>query len=156
MAVINSKGEYQISKNGERDGENIWNVKDANGNFVIQDIIKKSKEANGGIVYYKYPWKNSEKEKARNKIAALVYYEPWDWVINAGSWEDEFYNTNHVFNAGMNQLIKVILLIALLVGVAGVLFSKRLGKKISKPIKKMAEISSELALGKLDSEIDYV
>ena len=45
MFVLNGKGErhgaYVISKDGKRDGENIWETKDADGKMLIQDMCAR-------------------------------------------------------------------------------------------------------------------
>jgi methyl-accepting chemotaxis protein len=40
--VLDSAGHYTISQGGKRDGELIWESKDASGRLFIQDIIKKA------------------------------------------------------------------------------------------------------------------
>jgi len=93
--VLGGKGEqrghYVISKDGVRDGENIWEAKDADGNLFIQNIVNKGLALKPGQVEFeRYPWKNKDETTARMKLAAITYYEPWDWVIGAGLYEDEF------------------------------------------------------------------
>ena len=83
--VLDSAGQYVISKDGKRDGENIWEAKDSNGVLFIQEMCKKAIASNGTIVEQRYPWKNADDQTARMKVARLIYYEPWDWVIGAGS-----------------------------------------------------------------------
>jgi hypothetical protein len=90
------RGQYQISFNGERDGENIWNARDASGRPFIQSMInealalkKKFDRVSVPIAFERYPWKNPGDLQPRNKSAAVVYFEPWDWVLGAGYYEDE-------------------------------------------------------------------
>ena len=81
-----------ISAGGKRDGECIWNAKDANGTLFIQEICRKAVALKPGeIAEQKYPWKNEGDTVAREKVARIVYFEPWDWIIGAGSYIDEFY-----------------------------------------------------------------
>ena len=40
--------------------------------------------------YSEYPWKNPEDESFRQKVAYLRTFEPWNWVVGATSYEDEF------------------------------------------------------------------
>jgi len=90
--ILDSKGNYVISQGGKRDGENIYEAKDANGNLFIQEICKKATVLKEGeVAEQRYPWKNAGDTVAREKIARLVYFEPWDWVIGVGSYTDEFY-----------------------------------------------------------------
>ncbi len=89
--VLDSKGNYVISHNGTRDGENILQARDSNGVFFIQEIIAKAKALPaGGIAEQFYPWQNPGESRPRMKVARIAYFAPWDWVIGAGSYEDEF------------------------------------------------------------------
>jgi len=89
--VLDSQGNYVISKDGARDGENIWEAKDDNGAPFIQEIIAKAKATSEGAVAEQwYPWKNQGEAQARMKVARIAYFAPWDWVIGAGSYEAEF------------------------------------------------------------------
>ncbi len=94
--VLDSSGNYVISADGERDGESIWNAKDSDGNLFIQEIIAKALALpEGGIAEQDYPWKNKGEDRARLKIARIAYFEPWDWVIGVGSYEEEFMAAEH-------------------------------------------------------------
>ncbi|MBV5346208.1 MAG: Cache 3/Cache 2 fusion domain-containing protein, partial [Rhodoferax sp.] len=90
--VIDSKGRYVISQNGKRDGEDIWNFKDADGHFFIQEIVKKALTLKPGeIAEARYPWKNASDPTAQMKVVRFAYYAPWDWIIAAGAPEREIY-----------------------------------------------------------------
>ncbi len=89
--VLDSKGNYVISKEGKRDGENLWDAKDANGTAFIQEIVAKAKTLKPGEVGEQiYPWQNQGDAQARDKVVHFIYFEPWDWVIGAGSYVEEF------------------------------------------------------------------
>ncbi|WP_432735298.1 response regulator [Maridesulfovibrio sp. FT414] len=51
--------------------------------FVREQIIKK----NG---YLEYDWKEPLETEARPKAAAMIYFKPWDWIITASTYRDEF------------------------------------------------------------------
>jgi signal transduction histidine kinase len=98
--VLDSAGNYIISKDGKRDGENIWTAKDADGNLFIQNICKTAcglKPEEIGELHY--PWKNENDKNSREKVARLKYYGPWDWVIGVGSYTDEFYEAKEKASA---------------------------------------------------------
>lgn len=85
------KGRYIVSYKGQRDGENIWDAKDAEGNLFIQSIVDKGRATNNGECdIQRYPWRNKGEDVTRWKIAAITYFEPWDWVIGVGAYEDDF------------------------------------------------------------------
>jgi methyl-accepting chemotaxis protein len=89
--ILNSKGDYVLSLNRERDGENIFDAKDSQGNYFIQDIIKLAKSHDPGeMSIYFYPWRNIGETKDREKIVILTYFPEWDWVIGSSSYIDDF------------------------------------------------------------------
>lgn len=89
--ILDSKGTYVISQNGKRDGEVIWDSKDAEGKPFIQDIVSKARNSKRGeITEARYPWKQEGASTAGMKVAKIMYFEPWDWIIGAGSYEGEF------------------------------------------------------------------
>jgi PAS domain S-box-containing protein len=86
-----NKGRYIISRRGLRDGENIYDSHDASGKFFIRDIIEKAMQTkNGECCFAEYEWKNTDEDAPRSKIVAATYFEPWDWVIGAGTYKDDF------------------------------------------------------------------
>ncbi len=114
--ILDSKGNYIISAGGKRDGECIWESKDANGSLFIQDICKKALALKPGeIAEQRYPWKNEGDSVAREKVVRLAYFEPWDWVIGAGAYTDEVFQARILISA-LGQRSDVILGIVLLVG----------------------------------------
>ncbi len=93
--VLNAKGDtrghYVISYQGKRDGENIWDMKDADGNPVIQNVCTTALSLKPGeIGEVRYPWKNEDDPAPREKIVKIAYFAPWDWVIGVGAYTDEF------------------------------------------------------------------
>jgi methyl-accepting chemotaxis protein len=89
--VVDSKGNYVISQNGKRDGENLWESKDNDGKLFIQELVAKAgKLGPREIGEYSYPWKNPQDPTPRLKVVRIVYFQPWDWIIGVGSYLDEF------------------------------------------------------------------
>ncbi len=89
--VLDTKGNYVISAGGKRDGECIWETKDADGKLFIQEICQKAKALGPQeIGEQTYPWKNADDPQPRNKVVRIKYFQPWDWVIGVGSYEEEF------------------------------------------------------------------
>jgi len=112
--VLDSKGNYIISAGGKRDGECIWEAKDADGTLFIQEICKKATALKEGqIAEQRYPWKNEADSVAREKVVRLMYFEPWDWIIGVGSYMDEFYEArdqvNKIGNASNRILLGIFL-----------------------------------------------
>ena len=104
--VLDGKGNYVISKDGKRDGENTWENKDAGGALFIQEMCKKALQLRTGeVAEQRYTWKNEDDPVARTKIARVMYFAPCDWVIGAGSYEDEFYAArDHIAAIGRRNM----------------------------------------------------
>lgn len=151
------RGRYIISKNGARDGESIWDAKDADGHYFIQDIVAKGLGLRNDqeVAFAKYPWKNKEETTSRMKFAAITYYEPLDWVIGASAYFDELeYTGDHVKKAlnglvmGM-ALLSIVLLVLLAVPVVWY------GRRLAGPLSDMARAAEGIARGNLNQKITY-
>jgi methyl-accepting chemotaxis protein len=146
--VLDSKGNYIISKDGKRDGELIWNAKDASGRLFIQEIVKKGIALKPGEIGEEfYPWKNAEDPVARMKIARIAYFEPWDWVVGAGSYEDEFYEAKTAIesaNARSRMILIGILGACVIASAVGWLMISR---GIVRPIRRTADMLKDIAEG---------
>ena len=117
------QGHYIISKGGQRDGEDIWEAQDADGNLFIQSIISKALAAwEGEVSYERYPWQNPGEPEARMKILAFTYFGPWDWVIGAGVYEDDLFRARNTMESSLSSLLSWALVGGLIaLGIAAVL-----------------------------------
>ncbi len=89
--VLDGKGNYVISQFGKRDGEDISKSLDSDGNLFIKEMVDKSVVLKPGkFAEHWYMWLNPGDPAPRAKVARTVYFEPWDWVIGASSYADEF------------------------------------------------------------------
>lgn len=145
-----SKGKYVISKDGKRDGESIWESKDADGSLVIQEICSKALALKPGeIAEHEYAWKNPEDPEPRVKIARIMYFQPWDWVIGAGSYAEEFNRAadraDLVTRRG-NVIIGATTLASLLLTVLVWYFTaSRLSVRISRVVAQLAEAALQVS-----------
>jgi methyl-accepting chemotaxis protein len=148
--VLDSKGHYVISKDGKRDGEDIWNAKDDSGNLFIQEICKKALALGPGeIAEQEYLWKNPGDPKPRMKIARIKYFKSWDWVIGVGSYEDEVLKAaNQIEKLGNRS--NIIFLFILGLSLIGALFtwwiiSRGIAKPINRTIENLTEAGEQVA-----------
>jgi signal transduction histidine kinase len=148
--VLDSKGNYVISKDGKRDGENIWEAKDAGGTLFIQEICKKALASKPGeLTEQRYPWQNQGESTTREKIARIVYFQPWDWVIGVSSYMDEFYESSHrlaaISRASMLQLAILIGVASIAAAVVWYLTSHKLAGKISAVVEQVLAGADQVA-----------
>jgi methyl-accepting chemotaxis protein len=153
--VLDSEGNYVISQRGQRDGENIFNSRDEQGNLFIREMIKKARALKPGeIAEHHYYWKNPGDPKERIKVARLVYFEPWDWIVGASSTEDEFLeSTNKLKTAAMRStfLLLGILIVSLITAIWVWVIVAR---QITVPIVKLIDATERMSKGELDIQID--
>ncbi|MGM5480831.1 MAG: methyl-accepting chemotaxis protein [Nanobdellota archaeon] len=144
IALLNSEGDYVLSKNMEQDGKNIWGATDDDGELFVQQVINDSltfsSSDDSGIVYYS--WKNPGELFARQKVGAYTYFEQLDWVIWPNAYHSEFLS-------GMNRIravtVLVIVLSVLIAGGLAYLFVSR----FTSPFKKIIDSMKQVADGDL-------
>ncbi len=57
---------------------------DLSEHAFIRDQIERK------IGYIEYDWKNPSETRVRAKALYMTYFKPWDWIISASSYRDEF------------------------------------------------------------------
>jgi len=150
------KGTYIISKDGARDGENIWDAKDADGKPFIQSIVNGALSVKPGeVTYQRYPWLNQGDTKARVKIAAVTYFEPYDWVIGAGSYEDDYRDAKGKVESALAALLLWSVIGGVAVVACAAVFAFKTGKAIGRPLAEIATASNRLAFGDLNQTISH-
>jgi PAS domain S-box-containing protein len=75
-----------IGKTYPATGKNMLEVKDANGVYIVQELIKKAKEG-GGFVQYVMPPLNRILSAPKLSYAAPI--PEWQWYVGAGVYIDE-------------------------------------------------------------------
>ncbi len=135
------QGRYIISAEGKRDGDNIWNARDSDGRLFVQSIVNKALAlAPGETAIERYSWVKADGSPGM-KIAKIVYYEPWDWVIGASAYEDDI-NAAAVKAAGtlramMLEITGAGLLLLLLGSCASILISRGIIKTMRAVINNL-------------------
>jgi two-component system, cell cycle sensor histidine kinase and response regulator CckA len=72
----------------ELEGENLLEMQDTKGKFVIRDMIEIIGTKKEG--YYNYSWtKPNTKGASFPKIAFIKYFKPFDWLIGTGEYLDD-------------------------------------------------------------------
>ncbi|MEN6508254.1 MAG: methyl-accepting chemotaxis protein [Smithella sp.] len=152
VGVIGGKGEhrgrYVISKDGARDGESIWDQKDIHGNNTVQTIVANAlKQPKGEVFYHEYIWQNPGDPEPRKKVSSVIYFEPFDWVIVAGTYEDDFFGPiGHVHKMIQSQFVKLILA-GLLIILVSVLLAVFLARRLTNPLELTTSLAQKIATG---------
>jgi len=60
----------------------------AGNSFLDQWFVREQIRLKEG--YLEYDWKNPDESSEKPKALYMSYFEPWDWIISASSYRDEF------------------------------------------------------------------
>ncbi|WP_203364078.1 methyl-accepting chemotaxis protein [Bacillus sp. REN10] len=125
------------------EGDNSWDVKDANGKLFVQEVIKKAQNGGGFTIYeWKLP---SNPDKTGEKIVYSALDPNWGWVVAAGTYKMDF-------NAGANQVLVIVaatIAIATIIGIAVIIWFTN---SLSKPLHLVTQHVNRLADGDLTVE----
>lgn len=144
------KGRYLISKNGESDGLDIWNARDADNRLFVQDHIKRAMAApEGQVQLERYLWKNKGETEPRKKCAGVVYFKPWDWVIYATMYEDDYYGVITKFVSATMWIMSAGAIGGALVLILAIIIAVYLGSAIARPIGDVVSVAQQIAGGNL-------
>jgi methyl-accepting chemotaxis protein len=132
------RGRYLISKDGKRDGESIWEATDSDGRKFIQSIVAKALAVSGREVAIEtYPWQNAGEPEARAKVAGVAYFAPWDWVIGAGTYLDDYAEQKSSTMGMLDRLVRWVLGTAIAVGLIAVALSMGVARGIVRPLERV-------------------
>ncbi|MFH1845905.1 MAG: Cache 3/Cache 2 fusion domain-containing protein [bacterium] len=149
------RGQYIVSKDGARNGENIWEAKDSSGRLFIQDIVTMAVEnGDGALDFDRYPLRNKGEQNDRYKIAAVTYFEPWDWVIGAGAYEDDFMQVQASVDAALQTMTHWVVLVALVAAALSIGLSLVTTRPLVKSIKDVVTFAGRIKAGDLSSRLE--
>jgi nitrogen fixation/metabolism regulation signal transduction histidine kinase len=82
---------------------------------------------------------------------AAIYYKDWDWVIGAGTYEDEIYSVRDNIRDKLHSLIYIMIVISIIIYVVGIVVATQIARRISNPIKRAANISEAISRGDFET-----
>jgi PAS domain S-box-containing protein len=145
--IMDSKGNLKIHP--AQEGRNIIDSKDSSGFEYIRAMIKEALQLKPGeLGTIVYPWVNPElgETKPRLKMLKFTYFKPWDWIIAAGSYEDEIFGSLYA----TERFVLVAVLLAL--GFSFFL-TVTLSMVLTKPIRELTEATSKMVGGDLSQRV---
>ena len=145
--VIDSKGELRIHP--AREGANIIDSRDTSGFEYIRAMIDSALALKGGeLGTIRYPWANPElgETTPRPKMHKFAYFEPWDWIISAGTYEDEIFES--LITTRRFVLFMVIFALCLTF-----FLTVTLSMALTKPIQELTEVTGKMVKGDLSQRV---
>lgn len=149
------KGKYIISNKGERDKEDIWSIRDSDGRYVIREIIESAIALkNNEMTTVRYRWQNPGESSPRWKIARIVYFAPWDWVIGISVYEDELQTYRTWLSNGRRSMVNIMGFAGIIITFVTVMICVLITLKITQPVKEMTVVAKKIMAGDLEQVID--
>ncbi|MCU0595378.1 MAG: Cache 3/Cache 2 fusion domain-containing protein [Desulfobacterota bacterium] len=145
--IMDSEGNLKVHP--AREGGNIIDSQDSSGFEYIRAMIKDVLALpEGRIGTRSYPWVNPElgEKKPRLKMLKYIYFKPWDWVIAAGTYEDEMFSS-------LYETERLILLIVFAALALVFFLTLTLSKVLTKPIQELTEITTKMVGGDLSQRV---
>jgi len=141
---------FYITVNKSFEGQDLANLKDANGEVFVNKLATEAQNG-GGFVYYHF-------EKPGKGIAEKISYAEMikgtDYWIGTGAYLDNLKeitdDINNTIISNSSSIIKSIIIFLLVILVIVIAISLNTKRSIIKPIKKIIEDTDNIALGKLN------
>lgn len=140
---MDSKGTFTVHPTSE--GKNFFDAVDQDGRRFIREMCEKKRG------WIRYSWKNPGESAPRMKIARYEYFEPWDWIVAVGSYEDEFYQEAEAIKW---RILASMLLLVIMVSFVAVILVALAARRMTDPIHQMIGVIRRIKRGKLDERID--
>jgi two-component system NtrC family sensor kinase len=141
--AMDSRGTLMVHPDSE--GKNIYDAVDSDGNHFIREMCQQRRG------WIRYPWKGPKDTQARMKIVRYEYFEPWDWIVAVGSYEDEFYHEAHEIKS---RIFESMVVLTVMVGLIAVALVSIASKVMTDPINDMLEVIRKVKRGRLDEQME--
>ena len=67
-------------------GQNLWNMRDTNGTYVIRELIQRAREGGG---FQRYLWPKPSTGRIERKLGYSVELPRWSWMLGTGIYLDD-------------------------------------------------------------------
>nr|WP_244327934.1 cache domain-containing protein [Roseibium sp. RKSG952] len=104
-------------KLGHLVGNQLWDLQDPEGDFVIQNLIDAA-QAGGG--FHEYAWHKPSTGLVENKLGYAILLDKWGWMLGTGLYTDDIDREVAAIRADFAQSIRQTLLVIVLIALAAV------------------------------------
>lgn len=140
--AMTSHGELTIHPS--REGQNIYQERDDDGRPFIQEMCEQKRG------WIRYPWKNPGEPTPRMKLVRYEYFEPWDWIVAVGSYEDEFYREADKIRWRLLASMVLLTFVGVVVAEGLVVVAAR---RLTGPIEQMIAVIRKVKRGRLEEKM---
>ncbi len=138
----------------ELQGKSLLNVKDSDGKFLFQEIIKAAAEnSDGGFVTYMWPKPGTARPV--QKLTFCRKLNGWDWNIGTGVYIDDINRIiekkeQEIKKNIVKETVKIVSIVLLVMASALIVSFFLIAKGVVAPIRRMIDMLKDIAEGKGD------
>lgn len=143
----------------DQEGNNRYELTDQNDVKIIQEIMKVAKE--GG--YNEFYFTKSDGVTVAPKVAYSKEFEPWDWVITTGVYEDDIQGIvdnsagvvriGQIFDQAISLMAGIAALFTVIIAIVAYILIKRIIQVIEKVKAQLTRVAQGDLTGKLEGRI---
>lgn len=143
----------------DQEGNNRYELTDQNDVKIIQEIMKVAKE--GG--YNEFYFTKSDGVTVAPKVAYSKEFEPWNWVITTGVYEDDIQSVvdnsegvvriGQIFNQAISLMAGIAALFTVIIAIVAYILIKRIIQVIEKVKAQLTRVAQGDLTGKLEGKI---
>jgi methyl-accepting chemotaxis protein len=130
------------------EGKNLIDLKDADGNLLVRDLIDLAK-AGGGI--YAYKWEKPSNKQIGDKLSYTAGLDKWQWMLGAGFYIDDIEQEVAAISAQVDsditRAIVYSVATATILVVLGIVLSVLMARRITGPVSQATLVLREIASG---------
>ena len=84
-------GVLAVTPQGQRYGQSVWDLRDAQGRYFVRDMAAKAQSAPAGqILFDRYPWRDPGANQESMRLSAYAYVPALGWMLGASLMEEEY------------------------------------------------------------------
>jgi PAS domain-containing protein len=152
----NQRGRYVIAPEGHADGEDAWGATDGRGAPYVQELVRAAQGAPPGeTVRISYVRAGPRGQPPRERLAAVTYFAPWDWIIVAEMDRAETVLAFRDIESTLATAVLTVLVLAVLLVLGTVWAARKAAGRIAAPLEAMATAAERIAQGDVRQDVTY-
>jgi two-component system, NarL family, sensor kinase len=88
-------------------GRNLWQLRDSQGRFTIQDLLARAREGGG---YVEYQWRKPSSAQTAPKLGYVTALPRWNWMVGTGLYLDDIEATMQALDRQVSSNVTTTML----------------------------------------------
>ncbi len=141
---------FRVSKDGKRNGEVVQLDDNSNRRKNFQEIVDNSRRlADGEVGISIYEMRGPSDRNSQKRITCYAYFKPWNWVIGATSFTDDFARGSSIVKEQANSIFNNLAYGAAFVVLLTAFFVWYVASRIDSGFKSLKSIAESLTVGNI-------